>query len=61
MSSTIQGADVVDAVRRASQMLIDQAPYLTSLDQAMGDGDMGITLSKIAEQDRRGFLGSCSC
>jgi len=47
MSSTIQGADVVDAVRRASQMLIDQAPYLTSLDQAMGDGDMGITLGKI--------------
>jgi phosphoenolpyruvate---glycerone phosphotransferase subunit DhaL len=46
-NNTVQGADVVAAVRRASQMLIDQADYLTSLDQAMGDGDMGITLSKI--------------
>ena len=49
MSSTIQGADVVDAVRRASQMLIEQRDYLTSLDQAMGDGDMGITMGKIGE------------
>ena len=49
MSSTIQGTDVVDAVRRASQTLIDQRDYLTSLDQAMGDGDMGITMGKIGE------------
>jgi len=49
MSSTIQGADVVDAVRRVSQMLIEQRDYLTSLDQAMGDGDMGITMGKIGE------------
>lgn len=47
MSSTVQGADVVAAVRRASQMLVDQRDYLTSLDQAMGDGDMGITMGKI--------------
>ena len=47
MSSTVQGADVVNAVRRASQALIDQRDYLTSLDQAMGDGDMGITMGKI--------------
>ena len=49
MSSTIQGADVVDAVRRVSRMLIEQRDYLTSLDQAMGDGDMGITMGKIGE------------
>jgi phosphoenolpyruvate---glycerone phosphotransferase subunit DhaL len=48
MSSTVQGVDVVNAVRRASQTLIDQADYLTSLDQAMGDGDMGITMGKIS-------------
>ena len=49
MSSTVLGADVVDAVRRVSQMLIEQRDYLTSLDQAMGDGDMGITMGKIGE------------
>jgi phosphoenolpyruvate---glycerone phosphotransferase subunit DhaL len=49
MSSTLQGADVVAAVRRVSQMLIEQRDYLTSLDQAMGDGDMGITMGKIGE------------
>jgi len=49
MSSTLQGADVVDAVRRVSRMLIEQRDYLTSLDQAMGDGDMGITMGKIGE------------
>lgn len=46
-SPTIQGSDVVAAVLRASQMLVDQADYLTSLDQAMGDGDLGITMGKI--------------
>ena len=30
-------------------MLIEQRDYLTSLDQAMGDGDMGITMGKIGE------------
>jgi phosphoenolpyruvate---glycerone phosphotransferase subunit DhaL len=49
MSITLQGADVLDAVRRVSQMLIEQRDYLTSLDQAMGDGDMGITMGKIGE------------
>jgi hypothetical protein len=49
MSGVIQAAEVLDAVRRASQMLVDQRDYLTSLDQAMGDGDMGITMSKIGE------------
>jgi dihydroxyacetone kinase-like protein len=49
MRSTIRGAEVVGAVRRVSQMLIEQRDFLTSLDQAMGDGDMGITMSKIGE------------
>jgi dihydroxyacetone kinase-like protein len=49
MRSTVRGADVVEAVRRVSQMLIAQRDYLTSLDQAMGDGDMGITMGKIGE------------
>jgi phosphoenolpyruvate---glycerone phosphotransferase subunit DhaL len=47
MSNTVRGADVVNAVRRASLTLVDQRDYLTSLDQAMGDGDMGITMGKI--------------
>ncbi len=49
MSNTIQGADVVNAARRACQALLDQREYLTSLDQAMGDGDLGITMGKIGE------------
>src|SRR5512147_3262694 len=49
MSNTIQAAEVVEAARRAARTLIDQRDYLTSLDQAMGDGDMGITMGKIGE------------
>jgi dihydroxyacetone kinase-like protein len=49
MSSTVRGSDVVDAVRRVSHTLIEQSDYLTSLDQAMGDGDMGISMRKIGE------------
>jgi dihydroxyacetone kinase len=48
MTEKIQGQDVVAAMQRACKALLDQQDYLTSLDQAMGDGDMGITLSKIA-------------
>ncbi len=47
MSTTIRGADVLEAVRRACQAVVEQSEYLTSLDQAMGDGDMGITMTKI--------------
>lgn len=49
MSSTVRAEEVVNAVRRASRTLVDQRDYLTSLDQAMGDGDMGITMGKIGE------------
>lgn len=48
MADTIQGLAVVDAVLRASKALTDNSAYLTELDQALGDGDTGITLSKVA-------------
>ena len=44
----IQGQAVADALKRVCEAINEQTDYLTSLDQAMGDGDMGITLSKIA-------------
>jgi phosphoenolpyruvate---glycerone phosphotransferase subunit DhaL len=47
MSITLQGTDIVNAIRRAGQALVAQTDYLTSLDQAIGDGDMGITMGKI--------------
>ena len=47
MSGTFQSADVADALRCAGQVLVDQSEYLTNLDQAMGDGDMGITMGRI--------------
>lgn len=48
MADMIQGSDVVAAMRRACRAVSEQAGYLTSLDQALGDGDMGITTGKIA-------------
>ncbi len=48
MDETIYGRDIAEAMKRICTALNEQADYLTSLDQAMGDGDMGITLSKIA-------------
>lgn len=48
MTNVITGKAVADAINRASATLIDQTDYLTSLDQALGDGDMGITMGKIA-------------
>lgn len=47
MSDTIQGTAVAEALRRVSQLLVAQSEYLTGLDQAMGDGDMGITMGRI--------------
>jgi dihydroxyacetone kinase len=49
MSDAIKGTDVVAAVRRAGQALMDQRDYLTSLDQELGDGDLGITMNKAGE------------
>jgi dihydroxyacetone kinase len=47
MTNVITGKTVAEAIRRASTTLIEQTDYLTSLDQALGDGDMGITMGKI--------------
>lgn len=47
MDNTISAAEVTAALRRAGQALVEQSDYLTTLDQAMGDGDMGITMGRI--------------
>lgn len=48
MAETIQGQVVVEVALRAANALIENSNYLTELDQAMGDGDTGITLGKVA-------------
>jgi phosphoenolpyruvate---glycerone phosphotransferase subunit DhaL len=48
MSTTIDAQAVRDAFRRVSQALIREQEFLLSLDQEVGDGDLGITLAKIA-------------
>jgi dihydroxyacetone kinase-like protein len=48
MADTIQGQVVAATVLRASNALNQNSAYLTELDQALGDGDTGITLSKVA-------------
>jgi dihydroxyacetone kinase len=47
MSENISSDAVVAALTRVGRALVEQEDYLTSLDQQMGDGDLGITLSKI--------------
>ena len=47
-SEIISSASVISAMQRVCVALQGQSDYLTSLDQAVGDGDLGITLSKIA-------------
>jgi dihydroxyacetone kinase len=49
MSEVITGQAIVEALQRAAQALKAQSDYLTALDQALGDGDTGITLSKVAD------------
>ena len=44
----ITGQDVTEALRRGAAGLEAQSDYLTELDQAVGDGDLGITASKAA-------------
>jgi dihydroxyacetone kinase len=48
MADTIQGQAVAEVLLRASNVLNENSAYLTELDQALGDGDTGITLGKIA-------------
>jgi dihydroxyacetone kinase len=40
---------IVTSLEQAANALKNQSDYLTSLDQAMGDGDTGITLAKVAD------------
>lgn len=47
MTEIVNGDAVVGAMQRACAVLVEQADYFTSLDQALGDGDMGINLAKI--------------
>jgi len=48
MSVTLDGQAVMAAFQRVSRALIQEQEYLLSLDQEVGDGDLGITLAKIA-------------
>lgn len=43
----VSGEAVAAAVQRVSREVINHEEQLTALDQAMGDGDLGITLTKI--------------
>lgn len=43
----IQNDAIVAAMLRAAAVLVDQKEYFTALDQAMGDGDMGISMGKV--------------
>ncbi len=45
---TVTGRDVTEALRRGAAGLNAKSDYLTELDQAVGDGDLGITASKAA-------------
>ena len=49
MTMMIAGQAVADAMLRICAALKTQVDALTSLDQAVGDGDMGYTLGKIAD------------
>lgn len=46
--TTVSGAELRSAIRRVAAALIANSEHLTELDQAMGDGDLGITAKKIA-------------
>jgi dihydroxyacetone kinase len=48
MCETIHAQTVVAAFKRVSKALIREQETLLFLDQEMGDGDLGITLAKIA-------------
>ena len=49
MKREFTAADVAAAARRAASALRAQEAVLTELDQAVGDGDLGITAIKLAE------------
>ena len=43
----IRNDAIVAAMQRAAAVLVEQKEYFTELDQAMGDGDMGISMGKV--------------
>ncbi|MEM7736265.1 MAG: DAK2 domain-containing protein [Deinococcota bacterium] len=45
----ITAQDIQDAMKRVAAGFRTNGDYLTELDQAVGDGDLGITTSKIAD------------
>jgi dihydroxyacetone kinase-like protein len=49
MRNTISGEAVVAALRRTARVVINHEEQFTALDQAVGDGDLGITLTKIGQ------------
>jgi phosphoenolpyruvate---glycerone phosphotransferase subunit DhaL len=46
-TEVINAQSVIDSVNRVCDALLSQQDDILSLDQAMGDGDLGITVSKI--------------
>lgn len=53
LSQTFSTADIISAINRVCTALQSQSEHLTSLDQAMGDGDLGITAAKISAALRK--------
>jgi phosphoenolpyruvate---glycerone phosphotransferase subunit DhaL len=49
MTEVFDSQSLIAAIQRASKALIENRDLLTSLDQAMGDGDLGITMGKVGE------------
>ena len=49
MSEAFKSQSLIYAIERASNALIANTEFLTSLDQAMGDGDLGISMGKVGE------------
>lgn len=48
VAPTIRAKAILDAIGRVSTALVAQQEALLQLDQAVGDGDLGITLGKVA-------------
>jgi dihydroxyacetone kinase len=49
MAEVFDSQSLIAAIQRASHGLLENSEFLTSLDQAMGDGDLGITMGKVGE------------
>jgi phosphoenolpyruvate---glycerone phosphotransferase subunit DhaL len=49
MTEVFNNRSLINAIQRASRALVENTDFLTSLDQAMGDGDLGISMGKVGE------------